>query len=40
MLFNKQRQNNIHIFDKIIFLKYMTRQIKTTETNKKVIYLN
>ena len=35
-LFNKTR----HIFDKIFFFKYRTRQIKTTETNKKVMYLN
>ena len=39
MLFNKTRQYNIQIFDKIIFFKYRTRQIKTTETNK-VTYLN
>ena len=31
-LFNKRRQCNISIFDKIIFCKYRTRQIKTTET--------
>ena len=36
MLFNKTRQYNIQIFDKIIFFKYRTRQIKTIETNKKV----
>ena len=34
------RQYNIQIFYKIIFFKYRTRQIKTTETNKKVTYLN
>ena len=28
------RQYNIQIFDKIIFLKYRTRQLKATETNK------
>ena len=27
-------QDIIHIFDKNIFLKYRTRQIKATETNK------
>ena len=26
--------NNIHIFNKIIFFEYRTRQIKATETNK------
>ena len=31
---NEARQYNTHIFDKIIFLKYSTRQIKATETNK------
>ena len=39
MLFNKTRQYNIHIFNKIIFFSYRTKQIKTTETNK-VTYLN
>ena len=34
------RQDNLIFFYKIIFLKYRTRQIKTTETNKKVTYLN
>ena len=34
MLFNETGQYNIHIFDKYIFLKYRTRQIKATETNK------
>ena len=34
MLFNETRQYNIHIFNKIIFLKYRTRQIKARETNK------
>ena len=36
------RQYNIglHIFDKIFFFKYNTRQIKTTETNTKVTYFN
>ena len=29
-------QYNIHIFNKAIFFKYRTKQIKTTETNKKV----
>ena len=32
------RQYNIQIFYKIIFFNYRTRQIKTTETNKKVTY--
>ena len=32
-LFNETRQYNIHIFNKIIFLKYRTRHIKATETN-------
>ena len=36
MLFNKTTQYNIQIVNKIIFFKYKTRQIKTTETNKKV----
>ena len=40
MIFNKTRYFNIHIFDKIIIFKYRTRQIKATETNKKVTYLN
>ena len=40
MLFKKRIQYNIHIFDKIIFFKYRTRQLKTTVTNEKVIYLN
>ena len=39
MLFYKTRQYNIHIFDKIIFFKNRTRQVKTTETNKKVTLL-
>ena len=30
-LFNKTRQYNINIFDKIIFSKYTTRKIKATE---------
>ena len=29
-------QYNIHIFNKTMFFKYRTRQIQTTETNKKV----
>ena len=33
-LFNKTRQYNIHIFDKLIFFRYRTREIKATETNK------
>ena len=33
-LFNKTKQYNIQIFDKNIFFKYRTRQIKATETNK------
>ena len=33
-LFNETKQYNVHIFDKTIFLKYWTRQIKATETNK------
>ena len=36
--FNETRQYNIHIFDKNIFLnlrlKYRTRQLEATETNK------
>ena len=28
-----KRQYNKHIFNKIIFFKYRTREIKTTETN-------
>ena len=39
MLFYKTRQYNIHIFNKIIFFKNRTRQVKTTETNKKVTLL-
>ena len=39
-LFNQTRQYNIQVLDKIIFFKYMTRRIKTTETNKKVTYAN
>ena len=35
-LLNKTRQINIQNFYKIIFFKYRTRQIKSTETNKKV----
>ena len=35
MLSNEIRHYNIQIFDKIIFFKYRTRQIKTTERNKK-----
>ena len=31
ILFNETRQYNIHIFDKTIFLKCKTRQIKATE---------
>ena len=34
------RQYNIQIFNKIIFFKYRTREIKATETNKYVTYLN
>ena len=36
------RQDNtyIHIFYKIFFFTYRTKQIKTTETNMKVTYLN
>ena len=34
------RQDNIQIFDKSIFFRYRMRQIKTTETNKKITYLN
>ena len=36
MLFNKTRQysNNIQFFNKMIFSRYRTRQIKATETNK------
>ena len=39
MLFNKTRQYNIQIFNKIILFKYRTRQIRTTETNKKLLIL-
>ena len=39
MLFNKTRQYNIQMFDKIIFFKYRTRQIKTTETLRKLLIL-
>ena len=35
-LFNETRQYNIQMFDKTIFLKYRTRQIKATETNKEI----
>ena len=34
------RQDNVHIFNKIIFVKYRTRQIESTETNVNVTYLN
>ena len=40
MLFNETTQYNIHIFNKTIFVKYRTRQIKATETNKLNTYLN
>ena len=36
----KKDNKNIHIFNKSIFFKCRTKQIKTTETNKKVTYLN
>ena len=36
---NATRQYNIQISDKIIFLKYRTKQIKATETNKLNVYL-
>ena len=32
-LFNTTRQYKIHIFNTVIFFKYRTRQIKTTETS-------
>ena len=31
-LFNETRQYNIQLFDKTIFLKYRTKQLKGTET--------
>ena len=34
------RQYNIQISHKTIFFKYRTKQIKATETNKEIIYLN
>ena len=34
LLFNKTKQYNIHIFNKIIIFKCRTREIKATETNK------
>ena len=34
------RQDDNAMFNKIIFFKYKTRQIKTAETNKKISYLN
>ena len=34
-----KRQDNIQSFDKFIFFKYSTRQMKATERSKKVIYL-
>ena len=37
---NKTRQYKIEMFNKNIFFKNRTRQIKATETNKKVTYLN
>ena len=40
MPFNETEQYNILIFDKYICLKYRTRQIKATETNKYITYLN
>ena len=39
-LFSTTRQYNTYIFNKIIFFKYRSRQIKATETNKKVTYLH
>ena len=39
-LFNKTRQYNILVFDKMFSFKYRTRQIKTTKTHMKVTYLN
>ena len=33
-------QDNIQMFDKIIFFTYRTRQIKATETNKKLLNWN
>ena len=39
-LFNKTKQYMIYIFYKIILFKYRTKQIKSTETNKKVRLLN
>ena len=38
--FNETKQYNINIFDKIIFFKYRSRQIKAREINKKIMYLN
>ena len=34
MLFNQTWQLYVYILNKIILFKYMTRQIKATETNK------
>ena len=39
MLFNKTRQYNVQIFNKIVFFKYRTRKLKTTETNNYVTHL-
>ena len=39
MLFTKTRQYNLHIFDKIIFFKYRTIQLKATIANNKVTCL-
>ena len=36
MLFNKTVQYYIQIFNKIIFFKYRTREIKAIEKNKKI----
>ena len=36
MLFNKTVQYYIQIFNKIIFFKYRTREIKAIETNKRI----
>ena len=39
MLFNETRQYSIKIFNKIIFFKYRTRQVKATETNDQLVIL-
>ena len=40
MLFNEMRQYNLQIFNKYIFLKYRTKQLKAIETNNHITYTN